>query len=242
MPSNLEAIGPILVSRSDLLERLVDFEIEPGAEFVVELLESGYSLGEEWESLPKSAHASETGIVLISVAITVSEWNPLLALLPPFPIVTSSESNSFDDFREFVKLPRTIGIILLRLGHWAFGIAKDGDLSVTKTGTRYVKGKHRKGGQSSNRFRRGREKWIRELFDQVGEAACSRLSDYPGQIDFLSLGGDKVVLGRFLKRVQLPNRLNDRVLPNHLPVIQPGRVALDAAVRDAWSYRVFELQ
>ena len=43
MPSNLEAIGPILVSRSDLLERLVDFEIEPGAEFVVELLESGYS-------------------------------------------------------------------------------------------------------------------------------------------------------------------------------------------------------
>ena len=58
MPSNLEAIGPILVSRSDLLERLVDFEIEPGAEFVVELLESGYSLGEEWESLPKSAHAS----------------------------------------------------------------------------------------------------------------------------------------------------------------------------------------
>ena len=168
MPSNLEAIGPILVSRSDLLERLVDFEIEPGAEFVVELLESGYSLGEEWESLPKSAHASETGIVLISVAITVSEWKPLLALLPPFPIIKSSESNSFDDFREFVMLPRTIGIILLRLGHWAFGIAKDGDLSVTKTGTRYVKGKHRKGGQSSNRFRRGREKWIRELFDQVG--------------------------------------------------------------------------
>ena len=34
MPSNLEAIGPILVSRSDLLERLVDFEIEPGAEFL----------------------------------------------------------------------------------------------------------------------------------------------------------------------------------------------------------------
>ena len=35
MPSNLPAIGPILVSRPDLLERLVDFEIEPGAEFVV---------------------------------------------------------------------------------------------------------------------------------------------------------------------------------------------------------------
>ena len=38
MPSNLATTGPILVSRSDLLERLVDFEIEPGAEFVVELL------------------------------------------------------------------------------------------------------------------------------------------------------------------------------------------------------------
>ena len=242
MPSNLAATGPILVSRSDLLERLVDFEIEPGAEFVVELLEAGYSLDEEWESLPKSVQGFENGIVLISVAITVSEWKPFLALLPPFPISQSSESNSFDDFRKFVMLPRTIGIILLRLGHWAFAIAEDGDLAVTKTGTRYVKGRHRKGGQSSNRFRRGREKWIRELFDQVGEAACSRLSDYPGQIDFLSLGGDKVVLGRFLKRVKLPDCLNDRVLPNHLPVNQPGRDALDAAVRDAWSYRVFELQ
>ena len=113
MPSNLEAIGPILVSRSDLLERLVDFEIEPGAEFVVELLESGYSLVEEWESLPKSAHASETGIVLISVAITVSEWKPLLALLPPFPIVKSSESNSFDDFRAVSYTHLTLPTILL---------------------------------------------------------------------------------------------------------------------------------
>ncbi|MEE8045966.1 MAG: Vms1/Ankzf1 family peptidyl-tRNA hydrolase [Dehalococcoidia bacterium] len=235
------ATGPHLTHRSDLLERLIDFEIESGAEFVVELLPAGYSLGEEWESLPKSAHDSENGIILISALVAPSDLRPRLALLPPFPITEASDSNSFDDLRTFIGAHRTIGIILLRLGHWAVAIAEDGKLAVTKTGSRYVKNQHRKGGQSSNRFRRGREKWIRELFDQAGEVASARFRDYPGQIDYLALGGDRVVLGRFLKRVKLPEDLGERALPNRISVDQPGRKALDSAVRDAWSYRAYEL-
>lgn len=237
-----EIAGPRNMHRSRLLERLIDFEIEPGSKFVIELLPSGYSLDEEWYSLPRSAHESENGIVLISVETPPSELQPLMALLPPFPIASASESNSFDDLRNFTSQPRAIGIILLRLGHWAVGIAEDGELVTTKTGSRYVKGQHRKGGQSSNRFRRGREKWIRELFDQAGEVASSRFGEYPGELDFLLLGGDRVVLGQFLKRVNLPDDLSERVLPNRVAVDQPGRKALDDAVRDAWSFRVFEYE
>jgi peptide subunit release factor 1 (eRF1) len=221
VPTELAVTGPKLIHRSALLDRLIDFEIEPGAEFVVEILPSGYSLGEEWSDLPKSAQSSENGIVLISAAVAPSGVRPRMALMPPFPITEA-------------------GIILLRLGHWAIAIAEDGELVVTKTGSRYVKGQHRKGGQSSNRFRRGREKWIRELFDQVGEVASSRFRDYPGELEFLALGGDRVVLGQFLKRVKLPDGLGDRALPNRVTVDQPGRKALDDAVRDAWSFRVFE--
>lgn len=232
--------GPIMIHRSKLLERLIDFEIEPGAEFVVEMLPAGYSLGEEWSDLPRSVQDSDNGVVLISAAVAPSQITPRLVLIPPFPITSESESNSFDDLRSFVAEQHAIGIILLRLGHWAVAIAEDGELAVTKTGSRYVKGQHRKGGQSSNRFRRGREKWIRELFDQAGEVASSRFRDYPGELEYLVLGGDRVVLGQFLKRVKLPDGIGDRVLPNRVPVDQPGRKALDDAVRDAWSFRVFE--
>jgi|GEM_PF-223454 len=240
LPSEIAVNGPNLIHRSALLERLTDFEIEPGAGFVVEMLPTGYSLGEEWESLPRSAQDSENGIVLISAVVPPVDQQPRLALLPPFPITKSFESSSFDDLRSFISTDHTIGIILLRLGRWAVAIAEDGELVVTKTGSRYVKGQHRKGGQSSNRFRRGREKWIRELFDQAGEAARARFRDYPGELEFLSLGGDRVVLGQFLKRVKLPDGLGDRVLPNRVAVDQPGRSALDHAVREAWSYRSLE--
>lgn len=240
MPTGLTVTGPRLTHRSALLERLVDFEIEPGTEFVVEMLPAGYSLGEEYVSLPRSAQDSENGIILINSVDSVAGVRPRLALLPPFPIIEPSESNSFEYLRLFAAKHHAIGIILLRLGHWAVAIAEDGELVVTKTGSRYVKGQHRKGGQSSNRFRRGREKWIRELFDQAGEVASSRFREYPGHLEFLSLGGDRVVLGQFLKRVKLPDGIGDRALPNRVSVDQPGRKALDDAVREAWSYRIYE--
>lgn len=242
MPADLAVVGPRLIHRSELMERLIDFEIEPGANFIVELLPAGYSLGEEWSSLPKSAQSDENGIVLISSVVAPSELMPRMALLPPFPITESSESSSSEDLRALISKHQVVGMILLRLGHWAVAIAEDGKLVVTKTGSRYVKSQHKKGGQSSNRFRRGREKWIRELFDQAGEVASARFRDYPGHIDYLSLGGDRVVLGRFLKRVKLPNDIGERVLPNRIAVDQPGRKALESAVLDAWSYRVYELE
>lgn len=240
MPAKPDVIVPKWTHRSVLLERLIDFEIEAGGHFVIEMLPAGYSLGEKWAWLPRSAHESENGIILVSALVSPAPPEPRLALLPPFPIATEKESNSFNGLRAFLALPRAIGIILLRLGNYAVGIAENGKLVTTKTGSRYVKNQHRKGGQSSNRFRRGREKWIRELFDQVGEIASSRFSEYPGSLDFLALGGDRVVLGRFLKRVKLPDGLAERALPNRLPVSKPGRDALDSAVRDAWSLRVYE--
>ena len=229
-----------VIHRSVLLERLVDFEIELGSKFTTQMLPAGYSLNKDWLSLPRSAHESKNGIILISAEIPLLGIRPRLALLPPFPIQNLSEADSFDGLKKFAMSSYAIGIILLRLGHWAIAIAEDGELVVTKTGSRYVKGQHRKGGQSSNRFRRNREKWIRELFDEAAKIAKSRFSDYPGELDFLALGGDRLILGQFMKRITLPNGLAGRVLPNRLSVIRPGRQALEDAVREAWSFRAFD--
>jgi len=59
-------------------------------------------------------------------------------------------------------------------------------------------------------------------------------------LDHLVLGGDRVVLGQFLKRVKLVDNLGERALPNRVAVDQPGRQALDSAVHEAWSFRAYE--
>jgi len=215
-------------------------EIEPGAEFVVELLHPGHTLDAEWGDLPKSFYESENGIILISSSVIDQPFKPRMVLLPPFPIRVGSETNSFEEIREFASAGRVTAIVLLRLGNYAVGVAENEQLAITKTGSRYVKGQHRKGGQSSNRFRRNREKWIRELFDEASEILKSRIDQYPGKIDHVVLGGDRVVLGQFLKRADLAQPLMDGLLPQRLAVAQPGRKSLDEAVRELWSYRVIE--
>ncbi|MDA0676912.1 MAG: Vms1/Ankzf1 family peptidyl-tRNA hydrolase, partial [Chloroflexi bacterium] len=83
----------------------------------------------------------------------------------------------------------TVAIILLRLGHFSFGIAEDEKLGVHKAGGRYVKNRQRKGGQSAARFVRNREKAIQQLFDEVAEVALSRIQAHEGNIDWLGFGG-----------------------------------------------------
>ena len=131
-------------------------------------------------------------------------------------------------------------MILLRLGHYAVGIAEDERLVASKTGGRYVKGRQRQGGQSASRFQRNREKWVRELFDAAGKVARSQFSEYPKQIDWLVLGGDRQVLGQFLKRVELPLGLGERISAWRVPVERPGQAALEDAVISAWSSRLYE--
>ena len=145
----------------------------------------------------------------------------------------------FRALRAHLAQPVTVGIILLRLGYYAVGVARDEGLVVTKTGSRYVKGSHRAGGQSANRFKRNREKWIREFFDEACDVARTRFAQSPGPIDWLALGGDRQVLYRFLKRCPQLSDLAGRTTPWPVPVNRPGRTALNDAVRYVWSSRVW---
>ena len=150
-----------------------------------------------WEWLPRPARESPAGLALIEC-----EDGPQLqaAVAPPFPISAPSEHDDLSALRAHIAKPVTVGVILLRLGYYAIGVANDGALLVTKSGSRYVRGKHRAGGQSASRFKRNREKWIREFFDEACEVARTRFAQAPGPIDWLAMGGDRQVLARFLKR------------------------------------------
>ncbi len=195
----------------------------------------GYTDG--WEWLPRPARESPAGLALIECG-DVSQLQAAVA--PPFPISASSEHDDLSALRAHIAKPATVGVILLRLGYYAIGVAREGALLVTKSGSRYVRGKHRAGGQSASRFKRNREKWIREFFDEACNVAQTRFAQSPGVIDWLALGGDRQVLTRFLNRCPYLSDLAKRTTPWQIPVHRPGRTALDDAVRYVWASRVYE--
>ncbi len=239
--------GPVhqkLLSRRSVLEMLADMEMEPGATWKMRLLKSQEWLeGQEsalWDWLPSSAIESGSGLALFTRTVAPAEPEPLLALAPPVPLLQAGEFTKFSELEELLKRRLTVAILLLRLGHYTFGIAEDETLVVHKTGGRYVKNRQRKGGQSAARFVRNREKAIQELFDQVAEVARSRVEAYERHIDWLAFGGDRNVILQFMKRLKLPNSLAERVSPWRIPVERPGLNELERAVTSAWSSRVWE--
>lgn len=186
----------------------------------------------ELDWLPENVRRNTAGLVVISGP------DMLLALTPAFP-VPSSTSSDFAALRKYAERRRTVAIVLLRLGAYAVGVAVDGDLKAKKSDTRYVKGRHKAGGQSQRRFERNREKWVRELFDKACRDAMERFTPFSGSIDHLALGGDRQVLNSFMKRCAALKGLQDHQLPGLLTVDRPNSGALATAARDLWSWRVY---
>jgi peptide subunit release factor 1 (eRF1) len=193
---------------------------------------AGTGPGPGWDWLPDSAGTSGTGLALLDHADGRRS-----AIAPPFPITSSAEGLA--PLRDVLVARHTVGVILLRLGRYAVGVADDETLLVPKAGHRYVKGRHRAGGQSQHRFEHNREKWIRELYDEVCETAASKFHLAPKPLDWLALGGDHIVLAGFMKRCAALGALRDKVLPWRVPVSEPGLDALHAAVRAVWSSRIY---
>lgn len=240
MQTDHQQVQQRLISRSSVLEMLIDMEMEPGARWTMRLAPPGEWPGDQWEWLPSSAVDSLSGLALFTRAIAPLQPEPYLAIAPPFPVTQFGEFNEFSKLADLLKHHWTVAIILLRLGHFSFGIADDERLIVHKTGGRYVKNRQRKGGQSAARFVRNREKAIQQLFDQVAEVSRSRIEEYEGNIDWLAFGGDRNVILQFMKRLTLPGGLTDRITPWRVPVERPGIDELERAVVSAWSCRAWE--
>lgn len=227
---------PRLLSRARLTRRLDDLEESSGPVFLKMTPPGADTAG--WDWLPRAARESPAGLALIEYY--EYDQRHEIAVAPPFVITVASEDDDLSALRSHLTQKITVGIILLRLGYYAVGAARDEALEVTKTGSRYVRGGHRAGGQSANRFKRNREKWIREFFDEACEVALTRFAQSPEPIDWLALGGDRQILSRFLKRCDQLSGLAERKTPWPVPVNRPGRTALDGAVRHVWSSRMHE--
>ena len=89
----------------------------------------------------------------------------------------------------------------MRLGGYAVGVFEGERLVASKVGSRFVKGRHKKGGSSANRFRRRRDEQERALLDAAAETAARVLEPYRDRIEHVALGGDRAAARRVVERL-----------------------------------------
>jgi hypothetical protein len=188
------------------------------------------------DTLRDAAAASPTGCALFA------RPSSAMLVVPPFAIEADLDAPKIDSAPLIALLdrPRVYAVFLLRLGGFSVGFFRGDSLIDAKTDQRFVKGRHRKGGQSSRRFERIREKQIDELFDKACATARERLAPYERQIGHVFLGGDRLTLQRFRKVCAYFDGFGERLSPRILHVHgDPRKAQLEAIPREVWSSDVW---
>jgi Actinobacteria/chloroflexi VLRF1 release factor len=165
---------------------------------------------------------------------------------PPFPPFRPAEDDNSKkpDAAEpmaaaiaaHAQRPRTVGVLLVRLGGYAAGVFTGFPpvLADAKTGSRLVHGRSAAGGWSQHRFARRREKQVNEALDAAARAAADVFGRWERagnpQLDAVVLGGDK--------RAMAELREDPRLAPcvaiatdRFLTVPDPKRAVLEDAPR-----------
>lgn len=129
----------------------------------------------------------------------------------------------------------TVGLILVRRGGYAVGIARSGKLLASKTGTRYVQSRTAAGGWSQQRFARRRANQADALVDTAAERAALLFNQHGP--DCLQPGGDAQLVADSLATGHLAPYRNLPRLPL-LAVADPRQDVLRQAATDSCALRI----
>ena len=177
---------------------------------------------------------SDTG-----VAVFVSTER-IVAIQPPVPLTVdaSASGEMIEPLRDLLRSSPLIGVVLLRLGRYAVTVLRGDKLLATKTDSRYMKNRHRAGGQSQRRFARSRERLIRELYDKTCEVTRAVFEPYLSEMEHVMIGGERGTLDGFVKRCRLMRDLESKTLSRQLSVHRPNQKALEGIAYEVWKSRV----
>jgi hypothetical protein len=182
------------------------------------------------------AAASDTGCVLLA-------WpGDSMLIVPPFPIEADDDYSEVHAryLIESLERPRVVAAMLLRMGGFAVGFFRGEAVADSKTDRRFVKNRHRKGGQSQRRFDRIREKQVHELFGKACAEARTKLCEYEDEIQHVFFGGDRLTLLAFRKECTYFERFGERVLNRVLQVPgDPRHASLEVLPTEIWSSEVY---
>ena len=238
------------VGKRRLLRLLADLEAEQRCRETLYLSPSSAVSGQKsrspgtheilLEEVRRKAGELETGLVLF-----MGEQQAT-AIVPPVPLVEDAlfEGTDTAPLKKLVETDLLIGVVLLRLGRYAVGVLRGDVLVASKTGSRYVKSRHRAGGTSQHRFARSRERLVRELFDKACEVVRDVFSPYRNGMGHVFLGGEQHTLRAFVQRCRHLQALEGKTLKRRVQVDRPGQVALERIAFEVWKSRVlvYELE
>src|SRR5438105_15866555 len=136
---------------------------------------------------------SEGRTVYANGAGRIESGEETLVVRPPFGLAHEGAYDRIElgPLLEALDEDHVVAALLVRLGGYAVGVFEGERLVASKVGTRFVKGRHRKGGSSSSRFRRRREEQARELTEAAAETAVRVLEPHRDRVEFVALGGDR---------------------------------------------------
>ena len=143
---------------------------------------------------------------------------------PPFPPL---EGKGVAGLLAHVGRERVVGVLLVRLGGHAAGVFSGRRLVDSKVDSRFVKGRHRKGGSSQRRFERRREEQARMALEQAAGTAARVLIPHRADLDALVVGGDRAALREVMEDVRM-RPLRPLLVEGVLDVPEPRLKVLQA--------------
>jgi hypothetical protein len=165
---------------------------------------------------------------------------------PPLPEDSGAEAGtgatvagSAERMTAHARAPRTVGVLLVRLGGYAAGVftGPDARLAVSKVGSRLVHGRSAAGGQSQQRFARRREKQASEALGAAADTAAALFAPYAGKLDAVVLGGDRRTIAGLRDDPRLRPYL-ELATDRFLTVPDPRLAVLRAAPRQFRAIRI----
>ncbi len=173
-------------------------------------------------------------------AVRIETESEDLAVRPPFTLAHAGEYERVHLAPLFEALAEDhcVAVLLVSLGGYAVGVLDGDALVASKVGTRFVKGRHRKGGSSANRFRRRREEQARALLDDAAETAVAVLEPWRERAAFAALGGDRAAVDGVLERERRLAWLAGRAVQRFFAVPRPRLDALKRLPYDLYAAEV----
>src|ERR687887_1754138 len=190
------------------------------------------------ENVRKRLSALEEGrTVYADGAVRFETPAETLSVRPPFGLPHSGSYDSLElgPLFEALDADHVIAALLVRLGGYAVGVLEGEQLVASKVGSRFVKGRHKKGGSSANRFRRRREEQARALIEEAAEVAAGVLDPWRDRVAHVVLGGDRAAIREVLAASPQLAWLAERAVPRFFTVRQPRRGGLERPPYDLYA-------
>ena len=170
-------------------------------------------------------------------AVRIEAADEVITVRPPFGLEHAGEYEvvRLEPLFEALAADHVVAALLVRLGGYAVGVFDGERLAASKVGSRFVKGRHKKGGSSSGRFRRRREEQARELIEEAAEVAARTLEPWRDRAEFAALGGDRTAVDRVLATNPKLGWLAERALPRFFTVPDPRQAVLDRLPYDLYA-------